>query len=629
MGRAELELRERAIVDDDRKEPGTRAVSSESPPDEGTGEKPPSFPPPSRAPVTPHSAASHRGLPIVPGATAGPLTAPSGDPEAPAEALSGSPSSTRPETPVALLVSSPSAAAEPLSSASTSAPDVARAAGRGGLAIAFAKVYFILAGLVQQVALPRVLGLDGYGALSSALSIASITYNPVVTTSIQGVSRAVAQSPDAEQPEAVRRVFSLHAVFAVLLAAAFFFMAETLGQRIGAPHIVPALEVLSFVLFGYGLYTPLVGVLNGKKRFVHQAGLDILAATLRTLGLIGGAMWLATTGFGPVTGASAGFVGSALAMFFVALGLTGLGRRGKGGPTVKEHLAFLAPLLVGHVLFNLLLQADLTLLRYFAAGAATAEGLPLTAADPYVGAYRATQLFCFLPYQLLIAVTFILFPMLATAYRDGDRAAVARYVKTGVRLALVLMGLMVSVSSGLSGPLLRLVFGPEVARLATRTMELLTLGFGAFAILGILTTVLNSLKRERVTTLINFLAFSLIAILCWARVRGGPFGEELMWRTAIATSTGLVAATLGASVVVWKTAGAVAPLGTVVRVLFGLGLAVSLGRVLPEGGKVMTLVASGLVASAYLAVLLVSRELGRDDLELVLRVVRGRNARAR
>jgi hypothetical protein len=70
--------------------------------------------------------------------------------------------------------------------------DATRTAGRGGLAVTGAKVYFILLGLVQQIALPRVLGLDGYGALSRVLSIASITYNPVTTMSIQAVSRTVA-----------------------------------------------------------------------------------------------------------------------------------------------------------------------------------------------------------------------------------------------------------------------------------------------------------------------------------------------------------------------------------------------------------------------------------------------------
>ncbi|MSP25794.1 MAG: lipopolysaccharide biosynthesis protein, partial [Myxococcales bacterium] len=61
-----------------------------------------------------------------------------------------------------------------------------REAGRGGLAIAAAKGYFIVVGLVQQVALGKLLGLEDYGALSRVQSAASMAYNPVVTTGVQG-----------------------------------------------------------------------------------------------------------------------------------------------------------------------------------------------------------------------------------------------------------------------------------------------------------------------------------------------------------------------------------------------------------------------------------------------------------
>ena len=98
------------------------------------------------------------------------------------------------------------------------------------------------------------------------------------------------------------------------------------------------------------------------------------------------------------------------------------------------------------MLLNLLFQADQLLLRRFSADAALRAGLELTAADPLVGAYRATQLFCFLPYQLVISVSIVLFPMLARAHRDADGVALARYVRQGVRLALIGAGLIVSVT---------------------------------------------------------------------------------------------------------------------------------------------------------------------------------------
>jgi stage V sporulation protein B len=285
------------------------------------------------------------------------------------------------------------------------------------------------------------------------------------------------------------------------------------------------------------------------------------------------------------------------------------------------------PVLFGQVLFNLLLQADLTLLRRFASEAALSQGLPATAADPLVGAYRATQLFSFLPYQLLIAVTFILFPMLATAARDGDREAVARYVRTGVRLALLLAGLMVSVTAGLSDRLLLLVFGREAAELGGTSLSLLAVGFGGFAIFGVLTTVLNSLKHERESAIVTGVAVTLVVGLCYLRVRGAPFGEHLLLYTAEATAAGLFVATLSAAYFVYRAAGAVAPPLSLLRVLAAVAVAVGVGRVLPQAGKMATPVYAVLVAFSYVLILLVTRELAREDLATVRAVVSKRRAR--
>src|SRR5688572_5112358 len=217
----------------------------------------------------------------------------------------------------------------------------------------------MVTGLAQQIALPRVLGLDGYGALSSALSIASITYNPVVTTSIQGVSRAVTQAKPEERPQALRKALAIHAVFAVLLCAGFYLLAPVFARSVSAPHIVPALHILSAILLLYGLYTPLVGALNGQRRFLHQAALDIVAATLRTIGLVAGAWWFArhVGSLSSIEGASLGFVASTTVVLGLALVFVGIGRAGATRLSVRDHLTFVLPILLGQVLLNVLLQA--------------------------------------------------------------------------------------------------------------------------------------------------------------------------------------------------------------------------------------------------------------------------------
>jgi stage V sporulation protein B len=516
---------------------------------------------------------------------------------------------------------SPPGASPPSPPPTAGGDETTRTAGRGGIAIAAAKLYFILVGLVQQIALKRVLGLAPYGDLGQIQSFASILYNPVISAGLQGVSRAVSGSPPEDQAAAQRRAIGIHMAAVVPPALLLFVFAEPIAELLHARHLTLGMRIVAAVVLSYGLYAPFVGALNGHRRFGHQAALDALAATLRTVGLLGGAALFAER-VGGVAGALSGFVASTTIMIVVAFALAGLGRRGSGGPSLTAYLRFIAPLFGGQFLLNLLMQADLQLLAIFAGEAATRSGLDAEAAGTLKGAYRAAQLFCFLPYQLLLSVAFVLFPLLAAAVRDGDQSAIARYVKTGSRVALVIAGLIVSVTASLPGPLLRLVFDADAASLGARAMLLMALGLGCFAIFGILTTVLNSLGRERTALWLTAGALALVGLGCLLLVRGQPFGEDMVVRTAMATGAGLAVATVGAVIAVHRHAGASLPPLSALRVCGALTLTIVGARFLPAPGALATLVYAALIGALYLAILVVSRELGRDDLALVTRVFR-------
>jgi O-antigen/teichoic acid export membrane protein len=178
------------------------------------------------------------------------------------------------------------------------------------------------------------------------------------------------------------------------------------------------------------------------------------------------------------------------------------------------------------------------------------------------------------------------------------------------------------VTLGLSPRLLELLFGSEAAALGGRALGLLSLGFGAFAIFGILTTVLNSLGRERESLLVTALAVLVVGGLCFTRAHGSALSENLLWLTAQATSTGLLVATSTAAYLVWRAAGGlVAPL-TLVRTLVALGAAAGLGRLVVPPGKLLTLVAAAVLPLIYLGILVALRELGRADLEILRKVAR-------
>src|SRR3954453_23643558 len=117
------------------------------------------------------------------------------------------------------------------------APDQAQKAGRGGLAVLGAKVFFIATGLLQQALLPRAIGLADYGALSRVLAVSNVFNNVVVASSTQGVSRTVAAAGTAER-EALRATLRVHLIIAIVAASLLGLAAPLVAYFEHAPDVL-------------------------------------------------------------------------------------------------------------------------------------------------------------------------------------------------------------------------------------------------------------------------------------------------------------------------------------------------------------------------------------------------------
>jgi stage V sporulation protein B len=492
----------------------------------------------------------------------------------------------------------------------------ARAAGRGGLAILGAKVAFIVFGSAQQIVLPWLLGADGYGQVSLVLSIVSVVNNVMVASSIQGVSRSVAGAQRGEEDQAFRATLRVHVILAMVTSLAFALLAGTVAAFEHAPHVTTPLRLVALVVLLYGVYAPLVGSLNGRRRFLAQAALDTGYGPIRAVATIGGAFLFMRAGGSGVLGAFAGFVVAAAVIVPIALATAGIGRAGAGGPSASAYLSFLGPLALGQVFLNLLMQTDFFLLRRFAGAVASSP----QAADALQGVYKGVQLFSFLPYQLLMPVTFILFPMLARAQADGDSKAVRGYTMTGVRLALVLTVLMTGTISGVAPHLLRLVFPPDIWSQGGDALRVLSLGMGAFSVLGITCAALTGLGHERSGAALTFMAVLLIAGGCSYLVPSAPFGPAMLIRSATATTAALTVAAIAGGLRLRAVAGGFAAPLTIVRVLIALLVCVGAGSRLPWLGKAAVPLEAGLIFTLGLVVLIALGEVGKADLARILAV---------
>lgn len=514
--------------------------------------------------------------------------------------------------------------------------DRARTAGRGGVAVLGAKLFFLVVGFAQQPLLRLVVGLNDFGGLAQALIVSNTVNNVVVQSSTQGVSRAIAGAPGHEE-EALRATLRVHTPLALFVAG---LMALATPVYVGFEHaedVTAPLLVLAAVALLYGLYAPLIGALNGKNLFGRQALLDVTFATLRTLGLLGCGYAFVHRGLSGVLGTTVGWVGAAALIVPIAIRWAGTGKawsgatRPAGVPTARAYLRVLAPIAGAQLSTNLLMQIDIALLGRFLSTGAAAAGLAgdaqRDAVKQWLAIYKECQTFAFLPYQLLFSVTLILFPMLARARAEGDANAVREYVARGARLAAIFCTLLVGVIVALPQSMLAFAYGAADAAHGADVLRAMVLAQGAFAMLGIATTVLTSLGHERKAALLTAAAVVAVGGACALAVPGAAFGHAQLVRSATASGVALAAAMLAGAALVRSATGAFVPLATALRTGFTLATCVVVGLFAPRFGRLVTPVVAAGMGVAVLALLAASRELGSKDLAMI-RSLRGKRAAA-
>lgn len=522
---------------------------------------------------------------------------------------------------------------------SAAASDAARA-GRGVIYIAFAKFYFMVSGAVLEFRLPTVLGNTVYGAYGVVNSLVSPFNNVLVTGTIQAVSRFSSQKP--ETARAVQRAgLRMHLYLGLPLAILFAALAPiTAGFFYDSAKTGPIM-VASIIIAVYSFYAVFVGTANGQRDFHKQAGLDIGAATLR-VGLI---LAMAMAGFG-LMGAIGGWAAASLSIFVISLFVVGLPRRQAGDEDVplRPMVTFFIGVAVYLILLNFIMVTDqlllkrlstewfvehgktaLAALKSYLPGDALADFTrvnPAEAADGQVGYYRAVQTLARLSYQAIIAATFVVFPLISRSTFQQDRAATTRYIHTTMRYSLVFATAIAVVLAANPAPILDLPFQTDYADAGWPALIALSLGNVAFSLFAIVGTILNGAGMTREAILVAVLTLVAATVAYLIAIPQFIPGRALLTACGSATAGAMLLGALVGGAVLKKKLGAFLPLATAVRVVVAAAAAMAVGRVLPFRSPLGTLVEAAAVGVTFLAVLVVLREFGRDDLAALSRVVK-------
>jgi stage V sporulation protein B len=502
--------------------------------------------------------------------------------------------------------------------------DQTRTAGRGVLSITAAKVYFIITGYAVQLILPRLLKTpEEFGLYATTMGAVSILNNVMIVATIQTVSKRVSEQSTLAL-STYRQALIIQMLVGGLLGGALFFGAPAIAERfLLDPKLEVLFQIASVVVFCYALYAAAIGSLNGRQLFQRQAALDITYATLRTAGIVGAV----ALGFG-VAGALGAISGAAFAILIIALSLTGTGTSGTS-IAWKGWLALMVPLWMYHLCLNLALQVDLVVLKRTVTTIGLQAGLmPAVAAETasrYAAYYKAAQTFAFVPYQLIQSVTFVVFPMVSSSVALGDIDQTRRYIRAAMRFSLLVLLAIAAPVSGAAAGVMRIAY-PEAYLAGSGALCVLALGMVCFAMFVIAATILSGAGKPGISAAIAFVAVLLVVIANLVLVRIAGLGGWTLVAAATGTSLGMSFAFIAIATVMYRRFRAlIAPLSAA-RILLSALAGYIVAYLVPHSTFILACIALAVGGLAYVGTLLVTKELGGEELAAIGKIFRPKSS---
>jgi len=536
----------------------------------------------------------------------------------------------------------PSPPSEQTPSSAASQAETARTVGRGFLLILTAKFWFLISGFAVQFGLPRLFlrgarllvaaGKAGalsaervaeglYGDYGVAVRTVSWINNSMVQGTIQAVSKHVAE--DESQATAVRAAgLQVQVAIGGGLALLYFLGADLMAGWLQDARLAGPFRVTAIIILAYALYAVFIGYLNGLKRFRAQASFDITYSTLKTGAILG----LAFLGYG-LQEVLAGFAGAAVAICLLAAGVVGVRRSGGARFPVKTLLRSTLMVVVYYVFFNFLLTADLLVLKALAGRvpAATPE-LAAGLASALTGIYNGVLNLALLPYQGVLAVAFVAFPLISRSTFDGDRESTAAYIRATLRYSLIFVCFVavgvaavpaaalgvLNASFAVGAPALRVYVGGEVFFALFAIANTIIIASGRMGVAAVLAAAVLALD----------LGANLLIVPHYLQAGAAGLDPVGLLAAASATAPVFLLGFLASSAYLAVRFGSGLPWLSAARVLGAAALAVAAAAALPRQGLVLSAAIAGGAVLLYFALLVLSRELGAADLERLRKVVR-------
>ncbi|HKV42709.1 MAG TPA: oligosaccharide flippase family protein [Blastocatellia bacterium] len=480
--------------------------------------------------------------------------------------------------------------------------DVTAIAGRGTIYITLAKAWFMLTGYGIYFTLPRILSADQFGMYQVVISVVSIVNAVVVTGTYQAVSKYVSQEEnkaDSIKWEAIR----VQAFVGGTISAGFFMLAPVVAWYLNDLRLVSYLRLAALITLFYSFYSVFTGYFNGRKKFLQQAGLDATYSTLK-LGFIVLFTWL---GYG-VAGAVGGFALAAAGILVISFAVAGTrGRPGEVHPW--ELFRFQSYLLLAILVTNMLQKTDIILVKAL-------SGVGAVQASRNAGHYGAAVNIANITFQIIVSVTFVVFPLVSeSTFTEAGRTGA--YVSNTLKYALMVMACVATIFSANSSTVFRLIYPPDY-REGAAALGVLAYGALCYGLLYLMLTIISAGGHPIISMMIALFALTADIAFNYALI---PI--YLLAGAAMGTTAAMLVGTGIAGLYIKTTYGQLVPLLSVLRILGSAAVVYAVSVLLSPGPNLVGIVEFAILPLVYAGCLIASGEVGRNELRAMKRIVAG------
>ena len=363
------------------------------------------------------------------------------------------------------------------------------------------KISFVIGSYAMHFFLGRYLSEAEYGIIGTILTVMNFEYIFFTDGVRQGMAKAISMGT-YEEKDLIKKGIAFQMGIVLLFFIGTYGGAPVIAGLLGDEALIPYIRNLAFLLPFTGMYSLMLGILNGHKAFKEEAGAGIIYPLLK-LSVIPAVLFVFSDA---ILGTQMGFLFAAVFISLISAVFVWKIRgqfhtedceKMPGMEYAKTATSYL--LLFGASTF--MMNLDTLILKR------------ISADNEIVGYYTGVVNFAKIPYYLLTAFYTVVLPVVTGSYVQGKIEEARGKIADVISLILCLILPIITVVSASAGHILSIFYRPSYQRgenaLACLIFAIMFLGMTL-----IFSMILSAADKKMLITVNSLGMLVLQAVLC-------------------------------------------------------------------------------------------------------------------